>query len=92
MTEEYELWRRDLIQIIRQLIGNPALEKNMAYAPELVYADSKGTVRQYDEMWTADWWWNIQVFIYFPLLHFSLIMNLGEAFPKFNSCTSNCSN
>jgi hypothetical protein len=45
MTEEYELWRRDLIQIIRQLIGNPALEKNMAYAPELVYADSKGTIR-----------------------------------------------
>lgn len=33
----------------------------MAYAPEQVYKDKEGKVRIYDEMWTANWWWDLQV-------------------------------
>jgi hypothetical protein len=29
--------------------------------PERVYADKGGKERIYDEMWTADWWWDTQV-------------------------------
>jgi hypothetical protein len=68
MTEEYELWRHDIIQVIKQLIGNPAFAEHMAYAPEHVFKDAKGTIRCYDEMWTGDWWWKIQVFDFFPLV------------------------
>jgi len=28
---------------------------------ERVYLDERGEVRIFDEMWTADWWWNTQV-------------------------------
>ena len=33
----------------------------MAYAPEKVYTDKEGLNRRYDEMWTGDWWWEMQV-------------------------------
>lgn len=61
MQEGVELWLRDPIECIRELIGNPAFQDYLAYAPERVYADEGATIRRYDEMWTADWWWNLQV-------------------------------
>ncbi|KAK6971930.1 hypothetical protein R3P38DRAFT_3336442 [Favolaschia claudopus] len=60
MTEELELWRRDPVECIRELMGNPIFKKHMAYAPERVYTNTKGTNRVWDEMWTADWWWTLQ--------------------------------
>ncbi|KAI6009336.1 hypothetical protein BKA83DRAFT_4467974 [Pisolithus microcarpus] len=43
-----------------ELIGNPAFRDAMAYVPEHAYADSEGKNRIYNEMWTADWWWDMQ--------------------------------
>ncbi|KAK6983973.1 hypothetical protein R3P38DRAFT_3456241 [Favolaschia claudopus] len=60
MKEELELWRRDPVECIRELMGNPAFKKHMAYAPERVYANKRGTNRVWDEMWTANWWWKLQ--------------------------------
>lgn len=60
-TEELELWMRDPVACIRELMGNPAFDGSMAYAPEKVYTDAEGRTRRYDEMWTADWWWDMQV-------------------------------
>ncbi|EIN11500.1 hypothetical protein PUNSTDRAFT_33358, partial [Punctularia strigosozonata HHB-11173 SS5] len=60
LTEEVELWRRNPVDCVRDLIGNPAFKDLMSYVPEKVYADAEGKVRLYDEMWTGDWWWNIQ--------------------------------
>jgi len=34
---------------------------DIAYGPERVFTDEDATIRRYDEMWTADWWWNTQV-------------------------------
>ena len=61
LTETVEVWYRDPIACVRELIGNPMFAKMLAYAPELVFRDAKGTERQIDEMWTADWWWKMQV-------------------------------
>ena len=61
MKETVELWRRDPVECIRELIGNPLFSKDMRYAPERVYVDSEGRIRIYDEMWTANWWWDLQV-------------------------------
>ena len=52
--EMVELWRRDPVECVEELIGNPALRDMMAYAPEHAYADSKGDNRIYDELWTGD--------------------------------------
>jgi hypothetical protein len=61
LTEDVELWRRNPVDCVRELIGNPAFKEVMAYAPEKVFSNADGSNRVFDEMWTGDWWWNIQV-------------------------------
>lgn len=60
-TEVVELWRRDPVDCIRELIGNPAFRDSMRYAPERLYKDKNGKNQVFDEMWTGDWWWKTQV-------------------------------
>ncbi|KIN92671.1 hypothetical protein M404DRAFT_172847, partial [Pisolithus tinctorius Marx 270] len=59
--EQVELWRRDPVECVMELIGNPAFRDAMAYSPERAYTDSKGTNHIYDEMWTANWWWDTSI-------------------------------
>jgi len=47
-TERLELWWRDPVECVKELIGNPAFRKLMAYAPERVYKDKEGNIRIYD--------------------------------------------
>lgn len=63
MTEDLELWKRDPVECIKDLMSNPAFKEHMAYAPERVYTNAEGSEdsRIFDEMWTANWWWKIQV-------------------------------
>lgn len=67
IIEEHELWIRDPVECIRELIGNPAFREYMSYVPEKVFADKHGRNRRYDEMWTGDWWWKTQVCEYTSL-------------------------
>ncbi|KAF5377941.1 hypothetical protein D9615_006759 [Tricholomella constricta] len=60
MEENLELWMRDPVECIRELMGNPAFREFMAFAPEQVFTDEACSERIFDEMWTADWWWKIQ--------------------------------
>ena len=62
--EMVELWRRDPVECVEELIGNPAFRDMMAYVPERAYADQKGENRIYDEMWTGEWWSETQVSTY----------------------------
>ena len=59
--EKLELWRRDPVECVSELLGNPAFKDYLKYAPERVYEDAERNTRVYDEMWTADWWWDTQV-------------------------------
>jgi hypothetical protein len=61
MFEELELWRRNPVECIQELLGNPALDGDIAYAPVQCFTDKDGTNRVIDEGWTADWWWKTQV-------------------------------
>lgn len=61
MVEEVELWQRDPVECIKELIGNPAWKDEIAYEPEMVFTDAAGTNRIIDEAWTGDWWWKTQV-------------------------------
>ncbi|KAJ7059609.1 hypothetical protein C8F01DRAFT_1232034 [Mycena amicta] len=62
MQEEVELWIRDPIETIKEIISDPSLKKNMAYAPERIYCANPASEddRIIDEMWTADEWYELQ--------------------------------
>ncbi|KAJ7052963.1 hypothetical protein C8F01DRAFT_962546, partial [Mycena amicta] len=52
MVETVELWKRNPVECVRELIGNPAFERYLAYVPERVYSDKSGSdeSRIIDEM------------------------------------------
>jgi hypothetical protein len=60
-TEDVELWHRNPVECIKELMGNPAFNRKQGYAPQKVYKNNDGTNREYSEMWTGNWWWNLQV-------------------------------
>ena len=60
-VENVELWKRDALEVVASLISNPVFKNEIAYQPEKVYRDKNGKIRVYDEMWTGDWWWDMQV-------------------------------
>ncbi|KAJ7779093.1 hypothetical protein B0H16DRAFT_1878677 [Mycena metata] len=57
-----EMWCRDPVECVKELVGNTAFAKQ-AYEPCRIFkrfADGKYSNREYNEMWTGDWWWEIQ--------------------------------
>jgi hypothetical protein len=60
-TEDLELWHRDPVECIQELLENPVFKDVQAFAPCRVYKNKDMTNREYSEMWTADRWWQIQV-------------------------------
>jgi hypothetical protein len=60
-TETVELWRRNPIECIRDLIGNPEFKQYMKYSPHRLYTNENGTNQCWDEMATGSWWWDVQV-------------------------------
>ncbi|KAL1685054.1 hypothetical protein GGG16DRAFT_67074 [Schizophyllum commune] len=64
LTEQIELWQRDPVECIKELLSNPAFKGKQAYAPCQVFsslnANGDGVNREYDEMWTGTWWWVTQ--------------------------------
>jgi hypothetical protein len=85
-AEKIELWRRDPVECVRELLGNPALKEDMKYAPERVYEDVEGNSRVFDEMWTGDWWWETQV-IFLALNDFDAYLVLEKITSQFNNCS-----
>ncbi|KAJ3728088.1 hypothetical protein DFJ43DRAFT_1133141 [Lentinula guzmanii] len=59
-TEVLELWHRDPVEIIKELMGNSEFRGHQKYTPVQHYTDTDMKNREYSEMWTCDWWWNMQ--------------------------------
>lgn len=62
-TEHLELWRRNPVEVIAELFDNPAFKEHMRYAPEQAYTNDTASTRIVDNMWTGEWWWNLQVVV-----------------------------
>lgn len=60
-TETAELWFRDPVECVKELIGNPAFKDVMDYAPTRLFMDAEGTEEFIKEMSSASWWWKMQV-------------------------------
>ncbi|OBZ76392.1 hypothetical protein A0H81_03784 [Grifola frondosa] len=60
LTENLELWFRDPVECIRELFNNPAFRDVLTYTPERCFVNAEGENRVINEMWTADWWNDLQ--------------------------------
>ncbi|KIJ50249.1 hypothetical protein M422DRAFT_245496 [Sphaerobolus stellatus SS14] len=60
ITEELDIWFRDPVECVRELMGNPIFRNVLKYAPERLYNDKEKLEQVYNEMWTAEWWWDLQ--------------------------------
>lgn len=60
-AEHLEFWHRDIVECIKELIGNPLFKDYTHYTPERKYKDEECTERIFDEMWTGELWWQVQV-------------------------------
>jgi len=61
VTENVDLWRRDPIECVRELLSNPAFEHRCHHKPRKAFTDESKTDRVYGEMSMGDWWWETQV-------------------------------
>lgn len=60
--EEAELWRRDPIEAVAELLSNPSFVNDTHYVPDRVFTEKDGKyIRWFGEMWTTDWWWEVLV-------------------------------
>ncbi|KAG8730719.1 hypothetical protein FRC10_002397, partial [Ceratobasidium sp. 414] len=60
LKEEIEIWVRDIVEVIKELIGNMAYGNKLVFVPQRVEINNDPSRRKIDEMWTADWWMRIQ--------------------------------
>jgi hypothetical protein len=62
-SESLDLYTADIVEAVRQLVGNPAFAGELRYHAEPVYEiDNDGRWhRKYDEMSSSDWWRKIKV-------------------------------
>lgn len=61
LFEDVELWRRNPVECVKDLLQNPAFKDHLAFAPQRIFKKSNYTNREYHKMWGSDWWWQRQV-------------------------------
>lgn len=61
LTEDLEIWARNPVDCVQEILGNPSFADEVAYAPRREFMDEEMKKRVYTEMATADWWWKVQV-------------------------------
>ena len=54
--EALDLWMRDALELIQELLKDPKLKDDLVYQPMHIYTDETWEERIYGEMWTGDWW------------------------------------
>jgi Plavaka transposase len=59
--EQLEFYCRDVLECIQSLYGDPGWAQDMAFVPERHYTSHARTARIYNELYTSDWWWTVQV-------------------------------
>ncbi|PBK94482.1 hypothetical protein ARMGADRAFT_1062603 [Armillaria gallica] len=63
VVQTIELWKRNPVACIKELMQDPRFAKHMRYAPEKMYTDEGMKHQAFDEMATGKWWWAMQACI-----------------------------
>ncbi|KAJ3990986.1 hypothetical protein F5050DRAFT_1802251 [Lentinula boryana] len=58
--QAFDLYRRDILECIQVLYGNPDHCQYLCFTPERHYADADKTIRLYHDFNTGKWWWDTQ--------------------------------
>ena len=61
--EKLEIWYRDPVECIKELLGNPIFQDVLTYEPLRLRLDKEGRKEVVGEMSSAHWWWELQVSI-----------------------------
>ncbi|KAG8774028.1 hypothetical protein FRC12_002196, partial [Ceratobasidium sp. 428] len=59
----HTVYLRDILAVIRELIGARRFKRWMKYTPERHWTSRDRKCRAYDEMWSGEWWWRTQLLI-----------------------------
>ena len=59
--EEHLIQYRNPLDAVKALWGDPNHANDLVYSPVKVYTDEEHQDHLYNEMWTAKWWWKVQV-------------------------------
>ncbi|KAF9064664.1 hypothetical protein BDP27DRAFT_1230135, partial [Rhodocollybia butyracea] len=92
-TETLELWHQDPLDCVAEILGNPLFENHQTYCPQHVFQqqqqDGSPFNQEYNEMWTADWWWETQVNFQDMMWRLlKLTRDIGQASRPCDNCTS----
>ncbi|KAJ7463204.1 hypothetical protein FB451DRAFT_1494005 [Mycena latifolia] len=58
--EAFDVYFRPVVDCLKALYGDPEFAQDLVFMPERHYADADKTIRLYDDMHTAEWWWRTQ--------------------------------
>ncbi|KAG8919877.1 hypothetical protein FRC02_001306 [Tulasnella sp. 418] len=60
MTEVVEMYYRDPVEVVEELISRPSLRDHLTYSPMKIYTSPARQNRIYMDMSSGDWWYDIQ--------------------------------
>ena len=92
--EELEFFCRDVLECIQSLYGDPSWAQDMVFVPERHYTSHARTSQIYNELYTSNWWWTIQVSFFIPgannILMSSTSGTLRGTTTRGYNCTRDC--
>ena len=59
--ETFSMYSRDIVECIKALYGDARFAHCMKYRPERHFKEGQPRERIYHDMYTGDWWWELQV-------------------------------
>ncbi|KAG8943330.1 hypothetical protein FRC03_002563 [Tulasnella sp. 419] len=60
MTEMVEMYYRDPVEVVEDLISRPSLWDHLTYSPMKIYTSPARQTHIYKDMSSGDWWYDIQ--------------------------------
>ena len=79
----FELWKRNPVDCIKELLSDPQFKEHLCYAPERLYEDAMGEKPIFSEMWSGEWWEKLQVSVQKSSQNSrKALMNMQKLLPK----------
>ena len=61
VTDSFDLYWRDPLEVIGDLLADPSFADVVTFTPERRYTTASRRSRLFNEMHTGEWWWRMQV-------------------------------
>jgi hypothetical protein len=61
--ETFSMYSRNVLECIKALYGDADFAKHLRFKPERHYKYNDRSQRVYHDMFTGEWWWQVQVWL-----------------------------